>query len=189
MGRPISAEHYQALRDEWRGQLLAVEWRATVPISDVLRLAHTIGTDPSGIDAAERSHLKRALKGLRAALLTLGENGKEGQCPDALDDWIDRHLLVRGHDLLIPEARRRAMLVRCRDGARRQRHAEEGMHSARVEMREEAWAKLRLIMPEFQKLTSGKVSLGQALERVINAHFERVKASERRGTNKGVPKA
>jgi hypothetical protein len=94
-----------------------------------------------------------------------------------LEEWINRYLVERGDRLLITEERRRAQLVRLRDGDRRQAHTRRGLRSARVEMPEESWKKLRRV-----GVQQGTLTLGQTLALVIDAYVaaEKVTGSKKR---------
>lgn len=165
MGRRHSPENCQAAVDEWRIRLLAVAWdkrgRGTAQL-----LAATLGINSATAVATRGKPLRDAAVPLHRAILAVADGTAR---PDALDEWIDQHLLRRGGELLISDVQRRTVLTRARDFRRRRAHAERGLRSARIELSEKSWAKLKSIRDELAR-TYGKVTLGWALERIIAAH-------------------
>jgi hypothetical protein len=163
MGRRLSAQHHQSLVDEWSRQIRAIQWSGGGLAADLVRLASLIGVELGQISPKQRALLKAALIELRAAL----GSPRAGRQPEPrvadLEEWINRYLVERGDRLLITEDRRRAQLVRLRDGDRRQAHAQRGLRSARVEMPEESWKKLRRLAVQ-----KGTLTLGQTLALVIS---------------------
>jgi hypothetical protein len=196
MGRRISDKHHQALADGWRRSLVAVNWVLRGSASNARRLAVEIGLDPAKIFPERRLRFQQALEKLAPALSAAGTGGARDVRPDALDAWIEQHLLRRGPDLLIPENVRRASLARQRDTHRRSSHSEAGLHSARIEMPEASWKKLKSIQSHLgrgrqnEEAPSRKVTLGLALARVIDAYFEGLAATKpKKGNRRGDPAA
>jgi hypothetical protein len=166
MGRGNFPEHYQWVLDDWRCRLLAVAWRRGGG-GNAQMLAVTIGIDSRASDSSRSRRLREAAKVLLPAIAAASEGSAR---PDALDAWIDQHLVRRGRELLISEGVRRTALARARDVRRRQTHADRGLRSARIEMLAESWAKLEAIRAELGAGTVGKVTLGAALEHIIAAY-------------------
>ena len=146
-------------------------------------LALTIGIDWTATDAIQQKRLKAAANSLRAAVEATSLASAR---PDQLDDWIDRHLVRLGSELLLPAALRRTTMARVREGHRRQVHGDKGQRSARIEMSQEGWMKLRGVRAELAAARRQNVTLGHALEHVIAAHgLNRKKSDRRRNTDDG----
>jgi len=165
--RPQSPHHHRAVVGYWRNRLVSFEWPArNGPAAEGL-LAVALssdqtkgkGTKASGVPVRE---LLRAIADVR----TSGD-------PARLNDWIDRYLVQRGDDLLIGESVRRAVMARARDAHRRQTHKANSLHSARIEMSKATWSKLAAIRRGMERAGEERVSLGAALESIVNAYRPR----------------
>ncbi len=170
MGRPHSPEHRQAVVDDWRRRLVVVAWRQSRGVGDGQLLALTIGIDWAAANATQRRRLRAAIRTLRVAVEPA--SGASAR-PDHLDAWIDRYLVRPGVDLLLSGALRRTVLDRARDAHRRQVHGDRGFRSARLEMSEESWTRLKAIRAELGAAKGDKVTLSAALEHIITAHGQK----------------
>jgi hypothetical protein len=180
MGRRHTPEHHQAVVDDWRRRLLAIPWGKAGAAGAARLLIMAVGGEFADSHRQPPERHTAAARTLQAAMLAVGDARDR---PDAVDAWIDRHLVRQGADLLIPEELRRTAFARARDAHRRQAHAGEGLHSARIEMRQAGWNALREIRARLEADGSTKLSLGAALEQIIAAHDSKARSTVRRKTS------
>ena len=169
MGRRQTSEHLQAVTDLWRRHLLRIGWEKANAAGDARILAGVLGVSDNKADASQRRRWEKATKELRAAMPAAGDGPGRSH---VLDEWIGRHLVRPGPDLLIPEETRRAALARVRDAHRRQARVGQDIRSARIEMRAEVWTTLKAIRTTLQAQAARRISLGAALEKIIEAYHE-----------------
>ncbi len=171
MVRPISQKHIQALRSDLRRDVLLLTPQPSGTLADLHRLASAIRVDLDEGTASRRVALKNAANELGALLRGADQLEHQDGALPALDNWIDHRLLLRGTGLIIVEESRHALLSRQRDSARRRDRAMQGKHAARIEMREEAWERLRLIRAAFRVEGGAGLTRSQVLERLIDTQF------------------
>jgi hypothetical protein len=170
MGRRQSLEHRQAVTADWRRRLLRIAWGKTSVVLEARQFAGMLRVSYDEADPGLRRRWEKAAKEVRAVVPAVGEVPDR---PDALDEWIERHFVRRGEDLLVPPDVRRAALAHARDVHRRQARADQEIRSARIEMRADAWATLEAIRTRLQAHGPRKLSLGAALEKIITAYDEK----------------
>jgi hypothetical protein len=171
MTRHVSTQHYQALVAEWRRKLGLVDWEAIGLASAICQMISLIGIDPIEIDRSHRARIGIAVKELRQAAAASRKTEQLGGQPDSLEAWIGRYLLKEGDTLLIPDEVRRAWLARQRDSGRRERRMAQGIQANRIEMRVETWRALRRILPRLKRRPDETLTLGSAIERLIEIYM------------------
>jgi hypothetical protein len=181
MPRPILYQHYQSLIANWRRRLLAVDWQTAGLANGVRQLVALIGIDQSTIDVGLGARLRIAVKELQDAVASSRSIDQPDGPTDVLDAWIARYLLQEGDRLLVPVGLRRAWLARQRDSVRRERHTAKGIQAKRIEMRAESWETLRWILPQVRQHPGENLSLGKALERMIDAYVQDRKKTTPKG--------
>lgn len=182
MGRPVKSENLQSLKEEWSRRLRAVAWSTGGSASDLKRLTKIISRDPDDLDAASRAKLRDAAIELAAAISADGS--ESAGCRNALGRWVVNRLLTRGSQLLIPEQRRVQLLARQRDMQAQQTKLKKGLRAATVTMSQTAWSKLEAIRCSGATHTSSSVTLGAAIERLINEHHARCAGSHAKAAKK-----
>ncbi len=187
MARPVSSKHSKQLTGEWTERLRGHTWQGLGSAKEVRQLISVLGIGESGLSPDFRKRARIAVVELASALSPRTTADSKAYEPDSkLSEWIVRHLLSKGDTLLISETQRIAMLARQRDAARRSNHVDRGLQAKTVEMPAEAWDRLSALRPRLQKAIDKHVSLGMAIERLVNAYDGGVKFKPDRSKRRGL---
>ncbi len=177
MARPLSVQQYQSLVSHWRSALAGLKLTASAA-ANRRAVAKLLQISAGKLKPALRQRFEAATESLWPALAAAQHAESPDVRPDALDGWIERHLITSGPDLLITREARLQAMAHIRDRRRRAHRGDDQTRSARIAMAQADWAALQQVRRALaeQAAADGRperhISLGMALAYVVRAHVQ-----------------